>query len=139
MARKLVFVPSAAPSGVPQLKMEDIPQDVRDECEEVYAALKANPAGRIHATFDTPDELNQFVTQVNSYCALRMVDGKPAPIRFRRSPTKNMPKNEMDFKITDLVTKSEQETQDIRDGVDAVKAAAAKPAAPAKAAKAAAK
>lgn len=122
MARKLAFVPTTAPGVTALVALDDIPQDVKDEVEEVYANLKANPNGRIRAEFDTPAELRVYVTQVTSYCELRPAGA----IRFRKSPTKNLPQNVMDFRITDLKTENEQITEDIRTATEAVTTAAKK-------------
>lgn len=111
MARTLTFVPTATPNSVASLALEDIPEDVRKEVEEIYATLKTNPNGRIRARFDDKAELNTFVTQVTSYCNLR-----PAgPIRFRKSPTKGLPDNEMDFRITEVQTENEKITEEVRE------------------------
>lgn len=153
MARTVKFVPHASPSAIPTLALDAIPQDVRDEVEEIYAALKANPNGRMRAEFSTKDEALAYQTQATAYCALRTVAVKnedtgkveivAAPIRFRKSPTKGLADNVLEFRITDLKTENEEKTEAIRDAVNAVKDAAkngsesagetSKPATPAKA------
>lgn len=123
----LKFIPNTVSkkSAAESLTMEDIPQDVRDDVEGAYAALKTQP-GRFAAEFATLAELTTYVSQVTAYCALRMVDGKPAPIRFRKSPTRGLKPTQMEFRITDLKTEAEQTTDEIRDAVDAVKTEARK-------------
>lgn len=120
----LKFIPNAtktSSNGV-QLKLEDIPEDVRKEVEEVYELLKTN-TGRMHAEFSTVAELNTYVAQVTAYCALRPAGA----IRFRKSPVRGQKATEMHFRVTDLQTENEKTTEEIRESVDAVKEAA-KPA-----------
>lgn len=120
----LQFIPNAASkNGVTTLTLDDVPTEVRTEVEEVYTALKTQP-GRMRATFETLDAMNLYISQVKTYCDLRTVNGKPAPIRFRKSPSRGLPKTTMDFRITDLQTENEAEVESIRDAVDAVKTAA---------------
>lgn len=119
------FVASASPSAPKSLTLADVPQEVRDACEESYEALKTNPNGRLRAEFDSKQELLQFCTLAATYC-----ENRPAGrIRFRKSPTRNLPDNAMEFRISDPLTASDEATADIRE-----KTAAAN--APAKAAKA---
>lgn len=124
-APTLKFIPATTASGSTLLNLADIPQDVKDQTEEVYEALKTN-AGRMLVTFETEAELNLYIRQVTSYCAQRMVDGKPAPIHFRKSPTRNQPKNEAHFRITDVPTKNEADSKAINDAAAKVTKAAAK-------------
>jgi len=120
MGRKIAFVPTAAP-GVPALvNIDDIPQNVKDEVEEIYAALKANPNGRMRAEFDNTAELRVYVAQVTSYCEQRPAGA----IRFRKSPIKKLPDHIMEFRITDLKTPNEEITEDIRTATAAVNAPA---------------
>jgi hypothetical protein len=112
MARQISYVPTAPDRGsVAVLPVDAIPADVIAEVEEVYAALKANPNGRMRATFDSKEELHQYMTQVVSYCAQRAVEGIATPLRFRKSPTKNLPDNIMDYRIGDpIAAKDEAQT-----------------------------
>lgn len=127
MARSTVFVPSANPTkGARPIALEDVPQDVRDEVEEAYAAMKSNPNGRFRATFDTKAELLQFLAHANAYCANRpeaftVTDENGVesvvlggPIRFRRSPSKGLAENVMDYRVTDIQTEEEKRTEEIR-------------------------
>jgi len=100
MARKIAFIPTSSDGGSATLNLDEIPADVIEEIEEVYKALKGND-GRMRAEFDSEAELATYRTQVLSYCAQRTIDGKPAPLRFRKSPTKNLPATTMDYRITD--------------------------------------
>lgn len=102
MPRSIAFVPTSADGSAATLDIDEIPADVKAEVEEVYAALKANPNGRMKATFDTKAELDTYRTQVISYCVQRTVDGVAAPLRFRKSPTKNLPETVMEFRIGDI-------------------------------------
>ena len=127
----LTFIPNAVSKADTGLTLEDIPQDVRDDCEEVYAALKTNP-GRMRVAFDTLAELNTYIAQATAYCRLR-----PAgPIRFRKSPTRKLPATTMDFRITDLQTENEEVTEGIRNATEAANATAMTEAARAEVAKA---
>lgn len=105
MARKLAFVPNI--SGSALLPMADIPQDVRDEMEETYTQLQGHD-GRIRAEFDTEEEANIYCKQAASYCAQR--DG--GVLKFRRSPTKGLPKNVVDFTVkADLPANAEKKNE----------------------------
>lgn len=118
----LTFIPNAQSKGTASagMSLDDIPQEIRTDVEEVYTALKTNP-GRMRVNFDTIAELNQYIAQVTAYCNLRP-EGK---LRFRKSPTRNLPATTMDFRITD-VPPDEAVTDGIRQDVEAVKAVAAK-------------
>lgn len=109
MARKTVavFVPTASPSGSSLLNLADIPDEIKAEAEEVYAALKAND-GRFHVEFDTKAEVNTFARQMDSYCRQRPEE-LGGPIRFRKSPTRGQADNVIDFRITDVPAKDEAE------------------------------
>lgn len=121
MARSLTYVPNAnASAGSTGLTLEEIPSEVREECEAVYEQLKANPNGRIRAEFGSKDELAVYVRQITAYCALR-----PAgTLRFRKSPARGLADNVMDFRIADPLPEREATTEGIRESVKAVKAAA---------------
>jgi hypothetical protein len=102
MPRKVSYVPTAPDRGsVATLPVDQIPADVIAEVEEIYTALKANPNGRMRAEFDSKAELNQYMTQVSSYCLQRTINGVAAPLRFRKSPTKGLPETVMDYRISD--------------------------------------
>ncbi len=92
MARTLAFVPNISAGAI--IPMADIPQDVRDEMEEAYEQLSGHD-GRIRATFDTEEEALLYCRQAASYCAQR----ESGVLKFRRSPTKGLPKNVVDFTV----------------------------------------
>jgi len=113
----LKFIPNTPAKGSAGLALEDIPDEVRKDAEEVYETLKTNP-GRMRVEFATLAELNTYITQLTAYCKLR-----PAgPIRFRKSPTRDLPPTAMDFRITDLATPNEQVTEEIRQATAAANA-----------------
>ena len=116
----LTFIPNTSKSGTPALSLEEIPQEVRNDVEEVYTALKTNP-GRMRVQFDSLAELNTYIAQVTAYCALRPAGA----IRFRKSPSRGLAKTTMDFRITDVQTDAEKTTEEIRENVEEVKTVAA--------------
>lgn len=129
MARmEFSFVPTAqAASGTAALTLEDIPQDIRDDIEEVYAYLKTNPAGRMRTpAFPSKQDALAWQAMATAYCKLR----PGGEIRFRKSPTKGLPDTVFDFRVTDLLP--DNGTDGINAAVDAIKAQAAAPAAPVK-------
>ena len=130
----LTYIPTAPDRGsVAVIPAAEIPADLIAQVEEVYVALKANPNGRMRAEFATKGELDQYMTLVVSYCRQRTVNGVAAPLRFRKSPTKNLPDNVMDYRVGDpLPDKDAIDTP--TDGPATTPAPAATPAAtPAKA------
>ena len=119
----LVFIANAVSTSPARLTLDEIPDEVKKDAEEAYSVLKkAN--GRLRATFPTVADLNTYVKQMKAYCELRQVDGKAAPISFRRSPTKGLKDTEMDFRVTDVKTENEQKTEEIREATEKAKAAA---------------
>jgi len=101
----LRFIPTSGDGSTPQVNVDEIPEDLKAQVEEVYAALKGN-SGRMRAEFATVAELTQYRTLLISYCAQRtvVVDGNTvkAPLKFRKSPTKGLPETIMEYRITDL-------------------------------------
>ncbi len=129
MARALQFIANIT-GPQDSIPLDSIPQEVKDEVEQVYENLKTHPGGRIRATFDNRAELLQYVAQATSYCNQR----PGGAIRFRRSPTKNLTDNIMDFRISDLPP--DNGTEDIREAAKIANTpapAAAPAAAPARA------
>lgn len=99
MARtEATFIPTNSNGGTGLLDLSDVPEDVQKEIEEIYQGLKTNPNGRMRIGFDTVAELEQYVLQAQSYCAQR----EAGAIRFRKSPTRGLPENVMDFRVTDV-------------------------------------
>jgi hypothetical protein len=116
------FIPTSTPGSAPTLPLNAIPQEVKDEVEEIYEALKTNP-GRMRVEFDTANELAAYALQISSYCAQRPAGA----IRYRKSPTKGLPPTVLDFRITDLKTENEEITETIREATEAANAAAVEP------------
>lgn len=124
MPFNFTFIANAAPKATGTgIDLADIPQDVKDGVEEVYAALKTNP-GRMSIDFPTVADKLTFVKQVVAYCAQR----PEGAIRYRQSPVKkdSIKETELHFQITDLKTPNEKVTDDIREAADAVKKTAKK-------------
>lgn len=125
MARVLdpTFIPTnsntAATSWIP---LDEIPQEIKDEVEQIYAGLKAGAQGRMRVGFDNKDELALYVLQVRSYAAQR----EAGELRFRQSPTRknSLPAHHMDFRITD------PRTDDEENAVETAALVAAAPATP---------
>lgn len=94
MPRKsTTFVPDT--TGPQMLSLDQIPQDVKDFVEDVYKKQR-NAMGRERVEYDTPEELAVEFKQMTAYCAQR-----PAGIlKIRRSPTRGLPENVMDIRIT---------------------------------------
>lgn len=89
----LQFIPSTTAGGI--IPMDDIPQSVRDEMEEAYKVL-SNSDGRLRATFESEADAKVYARQAASYCKQR----PSGVLRFRISPTKGLPKNVFDFRVT---------------------------------------
>jgi len=114
----LKFIPQANPKSVSNvsLTLDDVPDDVRQEVEEVYTTLKTQP-GRMRADFESLAELNKYIAQVKAYCELRPAGA----IRFRKSPSRGLPNTSMEFRITDPLTDNEQTTEEIRQATEKAK------------------
>jgi hypothetical protein len=123
MPLSFVFVPSSS-NKRQEVSLEDIPQSVKDEVEEIYKALKSNPNGSIRINdFETKAAASVWFAQAQSYVTLR----PEGALRIRRTPTSKLPETSLALRITDIpaeVAESAEQTQAIRDGVDAVKATA---------------
>ena len=119
MAR-LTFVPVTASvsSTASDLTLEDIPEDVRLDVEDVYNYIKANPTARMRTPqFTSKTEALAWQAMATAYCAVR----PGGPIAFRRSPTRGLPDTQFDFRIKDLPDASNG-TNAVRDAVQAAKA-----------------
>jgi hypothetical protein len=92
----------------------EIPDEVRDDLEEVYAALSAQPNHEAHAAFDTEDEKKLFIRMARKYADTR----EAGALTFRIKPSKNLPVTEIRFQLTTRVAESPEN--------DAANAAAAK-------------
>src|SRR5258708_38417871 len=117
MEFNIAYVPKASPSSPVLVALEDIPVNVAEAMEEAYTVLRANPNGNLHATFANKAELHQFLTWARSYCEQRTPE-----IRFRKSPVKGLPENEMKFTVTDPLTPNEKVTEEIREATAAANA-----------------
>lgn len=113
MALNFTYVPNTTQSAKSDLTVEEIPEDVRSDVEAVYAALKANPNGRMRVEFEDKTKALQWIAVATAYCKIRP-DGA---IRFRRSPTRNLPDNVVDFRITDI---PKDGTEEIREAAAAI-------------------
>lgn len=93
MARKATFIPNVTTSAF--IPLADIPEEVKSEMEEYYEACRKQD-GRIRIEFDTVDELKTYFRQMASYAAQR----PKGALRVRKSPTRNLPDNVADFRVT---------------------------------------
>jgi hypothetical protein len=119
----LKFVPNNTSKSAASdlLTLEEIPDEVKSDAEEVYTMLKTN-VGRMRVDFDTINELNKYESEIKAYCNLRPAGA----LYYRRSPARGLPKTSMEFRISDLKPKEDRDatTEAIRNGVDEVKTAA---------------
>lgn len=105
MARKLSFVPNLSAGTL--IPLAEIPEDVQQEMEEAYEQL-AGHDGRIRAEFDSKDEATLYCRQAASYCSQR----PNGVLKFRRSPTKGLPENVVDFTVkADLPANAEKKSE----------------------------
>lgn len=75
MPRKgnITFVPAVGKGGSASMPLDLIPDDIKREVEEVYAALKT-ATGRMTVEYDTEDEVKDYRRHVEAYCKLRPTD-----------------------------------------------------------------
>lgn len=119
----ITFVPTVPKKNASEpIPLADLPDYIGPTVEEAYTALKSND-GNFHVAFDTKQELLQWEKQMKSYCELRIKDSKPAPLYYRRSPTKN-PEGAVNFRITDTPAKNKADTDGIKEAAAKVTAAA---------------
>lgn len=81
-------------SGNVVIPLDEIPQDVKDLCEEIYAKVSKSD-GRYRLEYDTKEELATEYRQMASYCAQH----KPV-WTIRKSPTRQLPETTMDVRIS---------------------------------------
>ncbi len=94
MARKNVtFIQTV--SGPNLIALDEIPQDVKDFVEDAYKNARKTD-GRVHAEYETKAELELEFKQMASYCAQR----KAGVLKIRKSPTRNLPDNVMEFRVS---------------------------------------
>lgn len=116
---KFAFIPTQQAASTSTLTVEEIPEDIRKDVEEIYAALKQNPNGRMRVEFASKTEALQWVQVASTYCKIRPAGA----IRFRRSPTRDLPDNVVDFRITDIPKNG---TEEIREAAAALNKASTK-------------
>jgi hypothetical protein len=92
MARKSTFVPSQTSAG--RTPLDEIPADVKTEVDEAYNRIK-NSDGRIRTEFGDEAEANEFMKLAADYAAQH----KPV-WRVRRSPTRGLKPNVVDWRVT---------------------------------------
>jgi hypothetical protein len=85
-------------SGTILVPLESIPQDVKNYVEEVYKRQLVTP-GRERAEYDTEAEMNTEWKFMTDYAAQRP-QGLGGVLKIRRSPTRDLPVNVMDFRVT---------------------------------------
>jgi len=113
MALNFTYVPNQQTSAASTLAVDEIPEDVRNDCEAVYAALKQNPNGRMRVEFADKAEALRWIAVASAYCKIRPAGA----VRFRRSPTRDLPENVIDFRITDIPKNG---TEEIREAAAAL-------------------
>lgn len=74
----------------------EIPAEVKEEVEQAYEFLTANPDKEGYAVFDTKEEKTQYAAHVRGYCASR----EGGVLKFRILPSKNLPETHMRFSLT---------------------------------------
>jgi len=93
MARQMFTVKSPK-SG--QASAVEVPQDVKDEIDEVFAHLRQFPDEEGFVRFDSTEERKAWEAQVRTYAATR----EAGALKFRRLPSKHLPETELRFKLT---------------------------------------
>ena len=99
MPRKIGHVPSPKPGQGATLT---IPQEVKDEVDELYDFLRQNPTEEGYAEFEGVDEatavkeLKEWTRQVRAYCLSR----EAGALKFRQLPSKHLPPTAIRFTIT---------------------------------------
>lgn len=86
-------------TGPVMTPLDAIPDELKQFVEEIYAKQRVTPS-RERIEYDTEAEMKAEFKLMADYVAQRKVNGKLAALRIRRSPTRNMPDNFMDIRIT---------------------------------------
>lgn len=81
--------------GPQRTPLDDIPEDVKKFVEDVYAKQRKTP-GRERVTYADADELKADFKLMADYAAQRTA----GILKIRRSPTRDLPDNVMDIRIT---------------------------------------
>lgn len=116
-----VFIPNTAKTSVAVIDLDHIPEEVKQDAEEAYTALKGNPNGRLQLEFDTEAEALEWCAQMRSFCEQR----EPA-LRFRRSPLRGAAKapGRVQYRVTDIADEDPSDSVEQR---QAEREAAGKP------------
>lgn len=99
MSRKIGHVPSPKPGQGATLT---IPQEVKDEVDELYAYLRDNPTEEGYAEFDGVSdeaivkEKAEWLKFARAYCLSR----EAGALKFRQLPSKHLPASAVRFTIT---------------------------------------
>jgi hypothetical protein len=79
-----------------QAALVEVPQEIRDEVDSLYAHFSEHPDQEGYAEFDTVDELRDWQRLAAAYCKHR----EAGALRLRKKPSKNLPDTHMRFQIT---------------------------------------
>jgi hypothetical protein len=83
----------------------DVPDEVKQDIEDTYAAMLANPGLEANVEFDTENEAKLWVRQVRSYCASR----EAGALKFRLLPSKHLDATMRRFSLK-LITSDADDT-----------------------------
>ena len=105
MAVKITAVASPKPGQSATL---EIPQEVKDDIDAIYAHLTANPGTEGFAEFDTADEVAPWLKFARAYSGTR----EAGALKFRQLPSKHLPDTQIRFSLTaDLQANGERNAQ----------------------------
>ena len=98
MARKVTHIVSPKPGQGATL---DVPQDVKDEIDELYTYTREHPNEEGFVEFTgTEDEIkaemSKWLSQVRSYCRTR----EAGALKFRQLPSKHLPYGQVRFQLS---------------------------------------
>ena len=85
-----------------QASVTDIPQDVKDDIDQMYEHLNAHPGQEGYAKFTAEDgrtlqqETDRWVKFARAYAQSR----EAGALKFRQLPSKNLPEGEIRFSLT---------------------------------------
>jgi len=84
----------------------DIPDEVKNDVDATYDALRQDSNAEAFAEFETGDERKLWLKQVRSYVATR----ETGALKIRVLPSKHLPETQLRFKITaDLPANGQRE------------------------------
>lgn len=99
---------TAVVSPKPGQASVEVPQQVKDDIEAIYAHLRENPGTEGFATFDTAEEVPTWLRQARAYTTTR----EAGALKFRQLPSKHLPTNQIRFSLTaDLPANGERASQ----------------------------